>query len=450
MTHSIFGTSSVHFASVMESLALGRIGMREEEKERKERQAHAATGEIARRPSDLALSPASDTEDAPSSDERARFAAELAAATVERKMTEGFEPVNNELLEMEPLQMFEFVLRIRHSRQGDFHVDVAYSYIHQADAYWVEQDYEKVIELYELASEILTEVLGPDSKQIAQLQGWSGIAFTCMGKFEQALDKIARAMLLVDKAFEVRTAKGTVTRRGNRSWEYWRLKHDLINVLKHAAEIGAMNKNEPKAAQQRSLIRMTSLGSNVHASFSDAEREEVQAKELRKELIRDSVRDEAPKLSVVVPKLRDKLRRRRKQEQRGHTTHSAASAKGKGETSPAGERSSKAHSSASERSKGQSSPSERASRAHFSASERASKANGTSSRAQGLVSERLSTRAHQENSSNRPVPASPSRNTTPPKPRGGIHFEIAKVSPKKLVPSFMRPTAASSTSTKAS
>lgn len=102
--------------------------------------------------------------------------------------------------------MFEFVLRIRHSRQGDFHVDVAYSYIHQADAYWVEQDYEKVIELYELASEILTEVLGPDSKQIAQLQGWSGIAFTCMGKFEQALDKIARAMLLVDKAFEVRHA----------------------------------------------------------------------------------------------------------------------------------------------------------------------------------------------------------------------------------------------------
>lgn len=53
MTHSIFGTSSVHFASVMESLALGRIGMREEEKERKERQAHAATGEIAR----LALAP---------------------------------------------------------------------------------------------------------------------------------------------------------------------------------------------------------------------------------------------------------------------------------------------------------------------------------------------------------------------------------------------------------
>ena len=79
-------------------------------------------------------------------------------------------------------------------------------------------------------------------------------------------------MELVETAFEVRDAK-KLRRRGARTWEYWRLKHDRIYVLKHAAEGG-----EAEAAVVETPVRLNKLGSSVHTSFSSAEREEVQAR----------------------------------------------------------------------------------------------------------------------------------------------------------------------------
>lgn len=127
MIHSIFGTSSVHFASVLEALALARVGLIDQEANAQEE--IAATGEaslrrilliISLRCSPLASCPhppllsifstssnpdaslhchrrlgapsvqvAEEVQDAPSSDDRARYAAELAARTVETRMTEG-------------------------------------------------------------------------------------------------------------------------------------------------------------------------------------------------------------------------------------------------------------------------------------------------------------------------------------------------------------------------
>eukprot|EP00966_Prymnesium_polylepis_P335019 7390377-Prymnesium_polylepis.1 len=135
---------------------------------------------------------------------------------------------------------------------------------------------------------ILHEVLGDESREVAQLHAWTALAHTYGAQWEAALGAIGKAMLLVERAFEVRDRKGRLQRAGNRSWEYWRLKHDLVYVLKHAAEA---------SAEGTLTVGQTKLGATVHTSFSGAEREEVQANELRKELVRDSVRDDATSMS---------------------------------------------------------------------------------------------------------------------------------------------------------
>lgn len=119
----------------------------------------------------------------------------------------GFEPIDDELLELEPLKMLEMALRTRLARQGAMHVEVAYTYVHQADAFWAAKDYDKVIELYDLALEILKEVHGPESKQVAQLVGYKGLAHIYSGRWEHALHCILNAMALVEKAFEARLSR---------------------------------------------------------------------------------------------------------------------------------------------------------------------------------------------------------------------------------------------------
>lgn len=99
--------------------------------------------------------------------------------------------------------MFDMVIKIRLSRQGAVHVEVATSYIHQADGYWVNGDFDKVVELYSHAIKIFKEIHGDESKQVAQLYGWTGVAHTYAGRWEESLDSIGQAMILVDKAFEV-------------------------------------------------------------------------------------------------------------------------------------------------------------------------------------------------------------------------------------------------------
>ena len=56
---------------------------------------------------------------------------------------------------------FELVLRIRRQRQGEFHVQLAFAYVHQADAFWLAHDFGAVVELYKRASVILEEARAP-------------------------------------------------------------------------------------------------------------------------------------------------------------------------------------------------------------------------------------------------------------------------------------------------
>lgn len=70
----------------------------------------------------------------------------------------------------------------------------------------------------------------------------------------------------------MRDANGTRIRRGKRTWEYWRLKHDLIYVLKHATE------GDSAGTPSSPVRKSTSAFGNVHSAFKGAEREEVQVK----------------------------------------------------------------------------------------------------------------------------------------------------------------------------
>ena len=100
MTHAIYGTHSVHMADVMEALATARVGVQYAERE--------AAAAMERRSITESLGGGAkdnDDEDAPPDDVRAQCAAELAAATLETKMADGFEEVDTGVLEMEPLQM---------------------------------------------------------------------------------------------------------------------------------------------------------------------------------------------------------------------------------------------------------------------------------------------------------------------------------------------------------
>lgn len=100
--------------------------------------------------------------------------------------------------------MFDLALSIRMARQGELHVEVAYTYIHQADAYWLESNYDMIIELYDRALDILSEVHGAESKQVTQLHGYKGLAHIHAGRWEQALECISQAIGMIDKAFAVR------------------------------------------------------------------------------------------------------------------------------------------------------------------------------------------------------------------------------------------------------
>ncbi|KAL3920574.1 MAG: hypothetical protein SGPRY_005203 [Prymnesium sp.] len=313
---AIFGATSVRFAAVLDALALARVGLLESRKYTGRRVSFSdGTGRRA-----LACEP--DEDEAPNREERAIFAAELAASAMETKQGEGkphhptplrgttttpctphsIAPLDKEILHLEPLEAFDRVLRIRRARQGGMHLELAKAYVHKADAHWTEQQYDQVVKLYGMAIHIFTETQGGASKPVAQLYGWCGLAHIYASQWEQAHSRISQAMPLVDKAFETFTSDGVRSRRGRRSWEYWRLKHDLIYVLSHSE------------ASEEGWEGHTKQPLPNRFSFKSAEREEVQANELRKELVGGGVVDDAIRLSILVPKRRAQLRRCKREE----------------------------------------------------------------------------------------------------------------------------------------